>query len=831
MSALRLLRIALMCLPVCLWCAPVSSQPPPAAHEGVETPYLLRPHGMPLVRGADGAIMITDLDGDERDEIITCRRSGPQTHVLEIRDDTGAHVRGVLSLPASCPLGCTNAFDLDGDGRGEILTSYVAGDTLFFVVTDCHAVLHTTVVVAVRDSLRSSSEVLQPWLPGLKPCAVFDCDHDGDTDIICIGGSGRSGEPRGVWAIDWAERRVLWYAPMGAATSDLKVVAGPLGAPLIVVGTYSAANGVVCNGTDDRHSYLILISEDGLVLQTVTMSSRKYTATRLAMLSTDDGPHLITITACGDLIEPEPAVLRLWNDPIDSVVAWTTTELIDTDPFVADLDADGSDELVLATQRGEVQVYGPDLSLRRRMPFSQGRLTVSAVADFTADGRPDLVVNGGVGSMLVEPRTAEVLAVAVGHNAVAVVRHGREPPTLLTRTSESWVGLRVTGNPAWHRDHTIHLPLGLAGAGALVLFVLGLAVSAVSRRCNGSFCLPGCHTTGMAVIDKSGRVMEANAAFWNMLEVTPESGTSASLDELLAQRGVLQRPATKDLVFRTGAWISLDLDGNPSGDRFMIRASRIPGPRSALIEMRRQSAFPADARRLDWAMIAPRVAHDLKSPVSTLSLAVDRAIRLADEGKPADELFDRILRQVDRIDILSRNFLKAADLEMPAASVIDAGDLLAESVERLRQRVPPGIIVIEKIESPLPWIRGDREQLLSSLENLYENAIAATEGAGTIAVTCYRISALPGSEELVQDGIAVEVQDTGKGIWAGDMPRVFEPGFTTASKGTGLGLALTRMIVTQHGGSIEVHSEPGIGTTFTICLPVGRAMQRGETRV
>jgi two-component system, cell cycle sensor histidine kinase and response regulator CckA len=135
-----------------------------------------------------------------------------------------------------------------------------------------------------------------------------------------------------------------------------------------------------------------------------------------------------------------------------------------------------------------------------------------------------------------------------------------------------------------------------------------------------------------------------------------------------------------------------------------------------------------------------------------------------------------------------------------------------------------------KIEMPesLPLVRGDEGQLIQALSNIVINAMQAMPGGGTITIRAQ--SSMPGCGDPNHcenvEYVSLSISDQGHGISEGDLSRIFDPYFTTKSTNTGLGLASVHSIVYRHGGHVSVTSQPGIGTTFTLCLPSTReAMQ------
>ena len=111
----------------------------------------------------------------------------------------------------------------------------------------------------------------------------------------------------------------------------------------------------------------------------------------------------------------------------------------------------------------------------------------------------------------------------------------------------------------------------------------------------------------------------------------------------------------------------------------------------------------------------------------------------------------------------------------------------------------------------------DAERMRQVFQNLMQNAVQAMPDGGGLAV----------SSRLEKDRVAVEFKDAGTGIRSEDMPKLFEPLFSTKAKGTGLGLPISKEIVEKHGGSIEVESFPGKGSVFSVKLPLDPEKRSG----
>jgi signal transduction histidine kinase len=119
-----------------------------------------------------------------------------------------------------------------------------------------------------------------------------------------------------------------------------------------------------------------------------------------------------------------------------------------------------------------------------------------------------------------------------------------------------------------------------------------------------------------------------------------------------------------------------------------------------------------------------------------------------------------------------------------------------------------------EIAVDLPEVLADPRQVEQVLGNLVTNACQAMANKGRLSIRCDQCT---GNGE---QGVRISVQDTGTGITPENMGKLFEPLFTTKARGIGLGLAVSRKLAEANGGRIEVQSEPGVGSTFTLLLPV-----------
>jgi len=213
--------------------------------------------------------------------------------------------------------------------------------------------------------------------------------------------------------------------------------------------------------------------------------------------------------------------------------------------------------------------------------------------------------------------------------------------------------------------------------------------------------------------------------------------------------------------------------------------------------------------------MAAHIAHEVRNPLASIGLNAELlGDEIADRGDEAKRLVASIIGEVDRLTEITETYLRFARLPRPKLERENIGAIVASVVEMSRgELAQAGVEVTVDVAPGLPDIPADEAQLRQALINLVRNAREAMSGA-----TARRLAV---SVREAAGRIAISIRDSGSGIGAADMSKIFDPFFSTKQRGTGLGLALVQQILVDHGGQIEVASPPGAGTTFTLTLPVG----------
>ncbi len=212
-------------------------------------------------------------------------------------------------------------------------------------------------------------------------------------------------------------------------------------------------------------------------------------------------------------------------------------------------------------------------------------------------------------------------------------------------------------------------------------------------------------------------------------------------------------------------------------------------------------------------VLAAGLAHEIRNPLSSMSGSIELLKADLPAGAEQARLMAIVLRETERLDRLIDDFLRFARPAPLRVGEVMLDRLVREAAE-LFQHDPAATGCEVAIDVPGGATGfGDEGQLRRALLNLLLNAAQAMEGQGRIGVSL-----------VCGDGRArLSVSDDGPGIPEEDLDRIFDPFYTTREKGTGLGLALVYRTVEAHGGHVEVRSEPGAGSTFTMDLPMSHA--------
>ncbi len=347
------------------------------------------------------------------------------------------------------------------------------------------------------------------------------------------------------------------------------------------------------------------------------------------------------------------------------------------------------------------------------------------------------------------------------------------------------------------------------------------------ERADNVFRAKICFLLAGAYEDDPAGVAKAEAAYERGLTLRPGHAAAANKLALIRlSRGdrsaalaaierALRIDSAHQLAWRNAARV---LDASPSSAAVHEVVARIleaaqPGAGTAAggVAPSLVAATAEVARGDVLAGMAAR-GHRLKNLLGIVGARARSARKLA-EGELASRL-EGIEREVTALYDEWAAYLRSMQAIGPIVEVVPVAPLVAEVLDAARQRAPVALELELDTVGGLADLRGDRLLLREALVNIVTNAVeAAADTGGRVTVRVRQVTS--GGSPVIE----IRVSDTGPGIAAEDLSRVFAAGFTTKSTGSGLGLAVAERVVVAHHGRISIDSEPGRGTTLVIALP------------
>jgi two-component system sensor histidine kinase HydH len=237
-------------------------------------------------------------------------------------------------------------------------------------------------------------------------------------------------------------------------------------------------------------------------------------------------------------------------------------------------------------------------------------------------------------------------------------------------------------------------------------------------------------------------------------------------------------------------------------ERTVALASAIAEREMVQAELSRQENMAAIGR------LAATVGHELRNPLAVVTNVL-YLMKVGSKAGPGDPLHRHVAtaeREISAATRIVSDLLDYAARRGPILAPLEVSDLVTEAF----QVVPPpaGVQVVREGERQM--VEADRDQIRQALLNLITNAYDSMPGGGVLTVST---ASAPGS-------VQVTVTDTGTGMDELTRNSIFTPFFTKKTRGIGLGLAVTKRVVEAHGGTIAVQTEPAVGSSFTLTLPV-----------
>jgi two-component system sensor histidine kinase HydH len=210
--------------------------------------------------------------------------------------------------------------------------------------------------------------------------------------------------------------------------------------------------------------------------------------------------------------------------------------------------------------------------------------------------------------------------------------------------------------------------------------------------------------------------------------------------------------------------------------------------------------------------LAAGVAHEIRNPLSSIKGFAQFFLKKNPPGSADHKYSEVMIQEVERLDRVIANLLDYANPKAPAQEQASLADIIHRSIALITDDAKAKKVdVAVEIEGNIPPVKVDKDQITQVLLNIALNGLDAMKHGGRLTIRSF----------MDDEGkfVIVEVEDTGHGIPEEELPRIFNPFYTTKKTGTGLGLAIAHRIVENHGGTLSVKNTGGSGTTFRITVP------------
>jgi len=787
---------------------------------------------------------IFDIDGDGVDEAVCAFTeaigSGFSSKIILYRSPlSGDALCQTYGPNSSYIMHSSQLIDVIGDGRPEIVLTKLTGDTVFIEIvglTESCFSGWTVIPAAIGDH----SLVAKGWdAIHVQALGGVDLNGDGSRELLFS----RSAKPdsafeRGIVAWDIPGDRELWHFKLADVVGpNCFHVLDDGTQPYFAFATASCANAYSTNGMTSHNSYVLAIDSRGRERWRHKIGEEFFYGHTVLLDVDDDGRQELLCIWDGRLLgDKAPPELRCL-DPVDGRIL--VSRPLDCQArgcfirMIPQSDQGGKQVVVCAPDDRGNKLFFFDSHLNLTDTVTGDLTDIPITGDFVGDSGLELLAATKRGEYLLMDRGFTPLALTEHRIRPSVYRgaqgtgvfcdldiHGwvilmpfeRSKVAVLFARYRWWLAIAIGSLAALglYRGIAWINELRWAAAGRTTLDRLGAMILVLDHQSRVVFANDN---------PLRGRLLGSDRVRGRRLGETRLAGIPTVMEAIEAARRDPQYPSQHR--FEAGGGDGSDLLEVTTYPR-LNHGGQVDG----VIVMIEDAADRALwERKAVLGEAAQRWIHKLKGSMATARITLDNMAedpRLSNSGVPPELLttyLSRLREQIDQTAETATKILAFGRIPKPDMGVCDIGVVVRDTLQRYEVQMPPNVTLSGKYETNLPTVMADARQITEVLENLLSNAMQAIRHGGEIKVTVRMARELP--ESAAQPTLEIEVADSGCGISADDLKRVFEPGFTRSKSGTGIGLAVAREIARNHGGEIDAESEPGRGSVFTLRLLVG----------
>ncbi len=762
-----------------------------------------------------------DLDGAgiESRVVMTCGTDLRQSSVVTTRYN-GTTI-SQISLPVASGIEYQLARDINNDGFKELFLVSRNQDSLFLTIVNVYASGVTSPVFR-RYPLSISADTLTRFYSDetVRLVDLVDGADKRSPVIIASYTPGLSHQSSVLFGINALTGKLLWQYPMGPRPefASASPAAQHDGSELYF-GTTSSGTAALGSGMDDAHTYLVGLRSSGEPLWKPRVLGGAFATSKVYLYDVNgDGESELVCFFSSSNRQVEKSYMKIF-DPRNGAQVGSTKEfneriiLSDELPVVS---RKHEKFFVVCTYAGTVSLIKKDFEtvLERRLPAEVLGLQVKNI---TGNDDEEIIVSLRNDRTLILDQQLAPVTVISGNTRISVSRcnAGTEPMIVVENGKNVIAGSLL---PMSGLAQGLLLWAG-AGLGCILLAVVTyrglLYVNAFRTATSKS------RIVSILLLTSRGRIVLANAAFCSNFSTTPQTVVGRRWSSCLTEE--YQKPL-RDLLARVTVMKEspeeqVDLFTPGFSGSVLARSHPVylgPVRLGTFVALHDITQVLKSDRMVSWAMVAHNMAHEMKTPLSTIWFTLARIRQeIADgAGAQVEGRLESIEEEVRRVDNYLKGFMKLANINPPNVGAIDVNAAIEEVLESYREKLPETTAITLDLAQGLPPVQLDVNLFTVALRNLFDNAVTAMKGKGVLKVSTYLV------RNLMKNSVYLALSDTGCGIREKDLPKVFQPYYSTSEGGTGLGLLITKKIVEDHEGSITFTSREGFGTEFIVQFPV-----------
>ncbi len=712
--------------------------------------------------------------------------------------------------------------DYTGDGVEDCFVFTVQKDSLFLYGYD----------IGQRKPILSRHFLMRIPYPHphfkITAAQVYDLHKDFSPELLFTVHAGLAMHPRGIYAFDIARKKIIGKFENNASKDTFLIydLNGDGVDEIILLGKANGNGEQNAPYTDWKNWIFILDQNLKLIVPALSFGSFPSCVGIAPIQIKDERYVLISHYRAAPTYVAKPFGFLLVNAEgrFARKVYFNNPEMLG---YAFVLIPDGTEQYIyLSLERGQLLKFNTDFQMLKKIKNPSASFKIRLVHDINGDDKPDIIIYSEEGIQIYD-QDLQLLGKVGVQGEFSIRQCGEDAlPEMGIISSEFFYHFKVNKNPLYGWLPGIFIGLfillvGLLQLGSVVLTRILTFFSYFEFSIRKS-------SNAVVLFKPNGHLLYFNAQTQTLLNMKEplKKNMPAHVafkeypDILTCLNKSLQtgQPQKKDLVVNKG---SLNIKGEIRVVPFKTKFNYIY---AYLMEIKDFTTPVLTERHQAWSRTVRKMAHDIKTPLGSVMLNVERIQQKIEDTAPevlkiTGDDFQMTIAEIKRIQEMTRHFLKFTNLEEPNRQDVLLEEIIENTIKHFDAYFNNGLQVEVNLEKGNYTLQADAKQLEMAFQIFIENSIDAMNGKGKILISSV---VTQNFEEHLRDEVEIEIADNGPGIPPDIRDRIFEPFFTSKKEGTGMGLAIAKKIINDHGGEVEVIAKEHFGAVFRIVLPIKR---------